>query len=87
MPNRIEAAKRKPSHKPPGGYCHCASSRLHGNGAKRNVSSLFCAALRVRFCITHARCNEVIVASERTSGQACHILGDGNRPEEAAEPG
>ena len=25
-----------------------------GNGAKRNVSSLFCAALRVRFCITHA---------------------------------
>jgi hypothetical protein len=29
MPNRIEAAKRKLSHKPPGDYCHCASSRLH----------------------------------------------------------
>jgi hypothetical protein len=29
MPNRIEAAKRKPSHQPPGDYCHSASSRLH----------------------------------------------------------
>jgi hypothetical protein len=29
MPNRIEAAQRKPSHKPPGDYCYCASSRLH----------------------------------------------------------
>ena len=35
MPNRIEAAKRKPSHKPPGGYCHCASSRLHVRREKR----------------------------------------------------
>jgi hypothetical protein len=48
--------------------------------SKKKRKFLFCAALRVRFCITHARCNEVIVASERTSGQACHILGDGNRP-------
>jgi hypothetical protein len=47
--------------------------------SKKKRKFLFCAALRVRFCITHARCNEVIVASERTSGQACHILGDGNR--------
>ena len=29
MPNRIEAAQRKPSHVPPGGYSHCACSRLH----------------------------------------------------------
>ena len=29
MPNRTEAAKRKPSHKPPGDYCYCASSRLY----------------------------------------------------------
>jgi hypothetical protein len=79
MSNRTEVAKRKPSQAPPGDYRHCASSRLYGNGAKRNVSSLFRAALRVRFCITHARCNEVIVASASTSGQACHILGDGNR--------
>jgi hypothetical protein len=76
-PDRV--AKRKPSQAPPGDYRHCASSRLYGNGAKRNVSSLFRAALRVRFCIIHARCNEVIVASTSTSGQACHILGDGNR--------
>jgi hypothetical protein len=46
---------------------------------KETQVSLFRAALRVRFCITHARRYEVIVASERTSGQACHILGDGNR--------
>ena len=31
MPNRIEAAQRKPSHVPPGGYSHCACSRLHIN--------------------------------------------------------
>jgi hypothetical protein len=46
--------------------------------SKRKVSPLFCAALRVRFCISHARRNEVIVASERTSAKLCHILGDGN---------
>ena len=29
MPNRTEAAQRKPSHVPPGGYSYCACSRLH----------------------------------------------------------
>src|SRR6266481_2409017 len=29
MPNRNAAAQRKPSHVPPGGYSHCACSRLH----------------------------------------------------------
>ena len=29
MPNRTEAAQRKLSHVPPGGYSHCACSRLH----------------------------------------------------------
>jgi hypothetical protein len=29
MPNRTEAAQRKLSHAPPGGYSHCACSRLH----------------------------------------------------------
>ena len=29
MPNRTEAAQRKLRHVPPGGYSHCACSRLH----------------------------------------------------------
>jgi hypothetical protein len=40
MPNRIEAAKRKPSHKPPGDYCHCASSRLHDSARVRGSAVL-----------------------------------------------
>src|ERR1700730_14192839 len=31
MPNRTEAAQRKLRHVPPGGYSHCACSRLHIN--------------------------------------------------------
>ena len=29
MPNRTEAAGRKPSQSPPRGYSHCACSRLY----------------------------------------------------------
>jgi hypothetical protein len=32
MSNRTEAATRKQRHGPPGGYSHCACSRLHQRG-------------------------------------------------------
>jgi hypothetical protein len=46
MPNRIEAAKRKLSHKPPGDYCHCASSRLHNTLNVRIVTPDYLQLLR-----------------------------------------
>jgi len=38
MPNRTEAAQRKLCHAPPGGYSHCACSRLHTAQAETDLS-------------------------------------------------
>ena len=45
MPNRIEAAKRKPRHMPPADYSHCACSRLHMSAcSKCSAASVYTAS-------------------------------------------
>ena len=42
MSNRTEAAWRKPRQSPPGGYRHCASSRLYSSSQGWSVAGKRC---------------------------------------------